>query len=51
MSIAIYSVSDAAIAAQAAISAQAVSPSPGKKPPPKRTIVAVGDTTQSPEPR
>ena len=52
MSISAYSLSDAAIAAQAALSAQASAPtSPGKKPPPTRTIIAVSDTTQSPEPR
>ncbi|MBA2466880.1 MAG: hypothetical protein H0V46_04665 [Sphingomonas sp.] len=45
MSIATYSIGDAAIAAQAG------APAVVKKPPPRRTIVVQPDTTQSPEPR
>ena len=46
MSIANYAVSDAAIAAQSGNQ-----PANVKKPPPKRLVVAIADTTQIPEPR
>ena len=46
MSIAGYSMSDSAIAEQTGIQPENV-----KKPPPKRLVVAVRDTTQAPEPR
>ena len=46
MSIASYSVSEAAVAAQTGTQSSTV-----KKPPPKRQITAIADTTESPEPR
>lgn len=46
MSIASYSISDSAIADQVGIQ-----PANVKKPPPKRLVVAIADTTQAPEPR
>lgn len=46
MSIAGNAISDTAIAAQAGNQPDTV-----KKPPPKRLVIAVADTTQAPEPR
>jgi hypothetical protein len=46
MSIASYPTSDSAIAAQVGNQ-----PANVKKPPPKRLVVAIADTTQTPEPR
>jgi hypothetical protein len=46
MSMAMFSVGEAAIAAQGG-----QQPATVRKPPPKRQVVAVPDTTQTPEPR
>lgn len=46
MSIAIYSISDAAISAQVPTRPPAL-----KKPPPKRSIIAIADISPSPEAR
>ena len=46
MSIAAFTVSEAALAAQIGAPPIII-----KKPPPKRFVVAIADTTQTPEPR